>query len=43
MMMRGVEKQNTVAVTSSMLGDFRTQQQTREEFLKLIGRGRIRE
>ena len=43
MMMRGVEKQNTIAVTSHMLGDFRTQQQTREEFLKLIGRGRIRE
>ncbi len=43
MMMRGVEKQNTVAVTSHMLGDFRTQQQTREEFLKLINRGRIRE
>ena len=43
MMMRGVEKQNTVAVTSHMLGDFRTQQQTREEFLKLISRGRIRE
>jgi len=43
MMMRGVEKQNTVAVTSHMLGDFRTQQQTRDEFLKLIGRGRIRE
>ncbi len=39
MMMRGVEKQNTVAVTSSMLGAFRTQQQTREEFLKLIRRG----
>lgn len=38
MMMRGVEKQNTVAVTSHMLGDFRSQQQTREEFLKLIGR-----
>ncbi len=43
MMMRVVEKQNTVAVTSHMLGDFRTQQQTREEFLKLIGRGRVRE
>jgi len=40
MMMRGVEKQNTIAVTSHMLGDFRTQQQTREEFLKLIGRAR---
>jgi GTP cyclohydrolase I len=39
MMMRGVEKQNTIAVTSSMLGAFRTQQQTREEFLKLIRRG----
>ncbi len=38
MMMRGVEKQNTIAVTSHMLGDFRTQQQTRDEFLKLIGR-----
>lgn len=36
MMMRGVEKQNTVAVTSSMLGVFRNQLQTREEFLKLI-------
>lgn len=39
MMMRGVEKQNTVAVTSSMLGVFRSQLQTREEFLKLIDRG----
>lgn len=38
MMMRGVEKQNTIAVTSEMLGVFRTQQQTREEFLKLIRR-----
>ncbi len=37
MMMRGVEKQNTIAVTSSMLGTFRSQQQTRLEFLKLIG------
>lgn len=41
MMMRGVEKQNTVAVTSSMLGVFRNQQRTREEFLKLIKRGPI--
>ncbi|MGQ0811220.1 MAG: GTP cyclohydrolase I FolE [Nitrospiraceae bacterium] len=41
MMMRGVEKQNTVAVTSSMLGAFRSQQQTRDEFLKLIRRGHI--
>jgi GTP cyclohydrolase IA len=41
MMMRGVEKQNTVAVTSSMLGVFRSQPQTREEFLRLIGPGRV--
>ena len=41
MMMRGVEKQNTVAVTSSMLGVFRTQIQTREEFLNLIRRGTV--
>ena len=41
MMMRGVEKQNTVAVTSSMLGVFRSQLQTREEFLKLIDRRSI--
>jgi GTP cyclohydrolase I len=39
MMMRGVEKQNTVAVTSHMLGAFLNQQQTRDEFLKLIRRG----
>ncbi len=36
MMMRGVEKQNTLAVTSHMLGAFRKQEQTRAEFLKLI-------
>ena len=36
MMMRGVEKQNTIAVTSHMLGAFRKQQQTRDEFLRLI-------
>jgi GTP cyclohydrolase I len=41
MMMRGVEKQNTVAVTSSMLGAFRSQPQTRLEFLKLIHRNPI--
>ena len=41
MMMRGVEKQNTIAVTSSMLGAFRKQQQTRAEFLKLIGRSGV--
>jgi GTP cyclohydrolase I len=43
MMMRGVEKQNTIAVTSSMLGAFRTQLQTREEFLRLIGRRSVAE
>ena len=36
MIMRGVEKQNSVAVTSCMRGAFRDQQQTREEFLALI-------
>lgn len=36
MMMRGVEKQNTVAVSSAMLGSFRSDHKTREEFLNLI-------
>jgi GTP cyclohydrolase I len=36
MVMRGVQKQNSVAVTSCMLGAFREQLQTREEFLSLI-------
>ena len=36
MIMRGVEKQNSVAVTSCMLGSFRDQLPTREEFLTLI-------
>jgi GTP cyclohydrolase I len=39
MMMRGVEKQNAIAVTSCMLGGFRDRQPTREEFLELIRRG----
>jgi GTP cyclohydrolase I len=38
MMMRGVEKQNSIATASCMLGDFKTGQKTREEFLKLIGK-----
>jgi GTP cyclohydrolase I len=38
MMMRGVEKQNSCMVTSAMLGSFRRDQSTRNEFLKLIGK-----
>jgi len=38
MMMRGVEKQNSCMVTSAMLGSFRKEQSTRNEFLKLIGK-----
>lgn len=35
MMMRGVEKQNSIMTTSMMLGDFRTSSSTRNEFLQL--------
>lgn len=38
MLMRGVEKQNSVAVTSEMLGRFRSDPKTREEFMSLIRR-----
>ena len=38
MMMRGVEKQHSHTVTSAMLGAFRTQLQTRNEFLSLVRR-----
>jgi len=38
MMMRGVEKQNSVMNTSVMLGAFRDSSTTRQEFLQLIGR-----
>lgn len=38
MMMRGVEKQNSVMTTSSMLGLFRRDIGTRSEFLNLINR-----
>jgi GTP cyclohydrolase I len=41
MMMRGVEKQNSKAITSCMLGAFRTSRMTREEFLQLIHSHRI--
>ncbi|MEH6550886.1 MAG: GTP cyclohydrolase I FolE [Pseudomonadales bacterium] len=37
MMMRGVQKQNSHMMTSSMLGSFQTRQATRSEFLSLIG------
>jgi GTP cyclohydrolase I len=36
MMMRGVEKQHSGTVTSAMLGGFRTNKETRDEFLSLI-------
>ncbi len=38
MMMRGVEKQNSSAVTSCMLGGFKSDNRTRSEFLAFIGR-----
>jgi GTP cyclohydrolase IA len=38
MMMRGVEKQNSTMVTSSVLGIFRDHLATREEFLSLVGK-----
>ncbi|SDH76453.1 GTP cyclohydrolase I [Pseudomonas flavescens] len=40
MMMRGVEKQNSVMSTSVMLGAFRESYNTRHEFLQLIGRSK---
>jgi GTP cyclohydrolase I len=40
MMMRGVEKQNSLMKTSAMLGSFRSEQKTREEFLSLLKLGR---
>jgi GTP cyclohydrolase I len=38
MMMRGVEKQNSVMTTSCMLGAFRNSQSTRAEFLSLLNK-----
>ena len=40
MLMRGVEKQNSKAVTSAMLGGFRDRPETRAEFMELIKAGR---
>jgi GTP cyclohydrolase I len=42
MSMRGVEKQNSFAITSAMLGVFRDNARTRMEFLELV-RGRASE
>jgi GTP cyclohydrolase IA len=36
MMMRGVEKQNSLAVTSCMLGEFKENSKTRNEFIELL-------
>jgi GTP cyclohydrolase I len=36
MRMRGVEKQNSIIITSTLLGAFRTRQETRNEFMNLI-------
>jgi GTP cyclohydrolase IA len=36
MRMRGVEKQNSMIITSTLLGAFRTRQETRAEFMNLI-------
>lgn len=38
MRMRGVEKQNSIVVTSAMLGSFRDRRETRDEFMNLIAR-----
>jgi GTP cyclohydrolase I len=39
MMMRGVEKQHSGAMTSAMLGAFRDRKETRDEFLALVSKG----
>jgi GTP cyclohydrolase IA len=43
MMMRGVEKQNSRAVTSALRGIFRDDSKTRDEFLRLAHGGRLPE
>jgi GTP cyclohydrolase IA len=39
MMMRGVEKQNSMTITSALLGSFRNDAKTRDEFLRLAHAG----
>ena len=41
MMMRGVEKQNSIMTTSTVLGQFRRSEATRLEFLNLIDRPEV--
>ncbi len=41
MVMRGVEKQHSTAVSSAMLGVFRENKQTRDEFLALVRGGKV--
>ncbi len=41
MLMRGVQKQNSIASTSSMLGTFKEKSSTRNEFLKLVELNKI--
>ena len=41
MMMRGVEKQNSMLISSSLLGSFRSNASTRQEFLSLLGREQV--
>ncbi len=40
MMMRGVQKQNSYAITSAMLGEFESDPKTRSEFIQLLRQGR---
>ena len=42
MRMRGVEKQNSVVLTSALLGVFRTHHETRQEFMTLVHNGAAR-